>query len=962
MKVKFKESRKRTLSLCLTLILLIGMTPFRYTAFADEGGAKNLGSDKVKVDSFKIVDEANAGKEIDYVTDEDTTKYNLYFSDANNFSSAVCQNQKDSRIKLQLVASYAGTERIKEGDSLTLKASYGTFSGQTFAEKTLKDSEGHTLGTYKYDKGAFKLLFSGDYIKDNAVTSFKTATLESDAVTQKSDEQGLGTNNERKVLVGSLNSRKLAVAYELKNKPNSGPSLDDVSIKSFKIIDITHGNKLIDYRKSSDVDYDTWKNNPAGFGYALNQDQQSADVVLELEMQYKNPNRVLQEGDKLTIPAYYGGTNIPSSEVSLPLKVTGDNGEYTLGTWKYEKGAFTITFGGEYVRNHNVRNFSAKMGTSKMINYSASRKHSKILGEKYVLNGKLGNDTLAVAAETRHIKSKAIPKSHLYLKGELESTSDHSVTWVTKIFNDFWNEKSPDVERSYDYFNPYFVQNNGQYRPNSATGVYVESTYKNCTSAPVIQRVVTLFSGIDNSGKVTNGWYNAASSKLLTKVEQGSKTKAQVKADLKKGQYCMYDNHDGSYTFMMKWYDMNDSSGATYNDIPEVKNAGGVGNLLKKKFPDAFGDLSDSTVQKLNNMYNGKALQNLMVAVEAPYKTVKVPTAVENETKITTDQTGEKSYTADALMLPTGAASEADNDPLAIRLVKSDRYTGEKLSDGFKFELQKSTDGGNNWNKVNLTAAMIKSGQLNADGTITPKNGVAEVKNLTGGQKYRFVEKAHAAGYQNTKIDEAHPNSATHFTSANSRAVDVKNTGKGHVVNMYNAKLPAPAKITIGGKKNLSGRAVQEGEFRFQLFDQITDAKVGQPVKNDSQGNFKKEMSFDKEGTYKYYFTELNDKQKGVTYDISKKPVTIEVKKGNDGNMQAKVISAPIMFNNKFTPDPSVPNMPNKPTNPTPTTKVVKTVRGPRTEDNTNIGLFVLLLAGASGALAATQVFKRKKR
>ena len=78
--------------------------------------------------------------------------------------------------------------------------------------------------------------------------------------------------------------------------------------------------------------------------------------------------------------------------------------------------------------------------------------------------------------------------------------------------------------------------------------------------------------------------------------------------------------------------------------------------------------------------------------------------------------------------------------------------------------------------------------------------------------------------------------------------------------------------------------------------------------------------------------------------------------------MQAKVISAPIMFNNKFTPDPSVPNMPNKPTNPTPTTKVVKTVRGPRTGDNTNIGLFVLLLAGASGALAATQVFKRKKR
>lgn len=138
MKMKFREYRNRTFSICLTLILLIGMTPFSYTVFADEGGAKNLVSDKAKIDSFKVIDEANAGKEIDYVTDEDTTKYNLYFSDANNFSSAVCQNQKDSRIKLQLIASYTGTERIKEGDSLTLKASYGTFSEQTFAEKTLK--------------------------------------------------------------------------------------------------------------------------------------------------------------------------------------------------------------------------------------------------------------------------------------------------------------------------------------------------------------------------------------------------------------------------------------------------------------------------------------------------------------------------------------------------------------------------------------------------------------------------------------------------------------------------------------------------------------------------------------------------------------------------------------------------------------------------------------------------------
>ena len=896
MRVKLKKRCGRILSICITMFMLVGMLPFSNAVFA----GTELSADKVQVDSFKIIDEANANTEVDYVTDADAAKYNLYVNDASNFNSAVCQNQKNSKIKLQLVASYMGTEKINEGDTLSIKASYGSFSTKTFAEKQLEDNKGNILGTYKYENGVFKLKFSGDYIKNNVVTSFTTAPLKSDSVAQASDEQGLGTGNERKVLFGNLNNQKLALAYELKNAPSSGPSLDDVAINSFKIIDITHSNKEIDYRKSSDADYATWKNNPAGFGYALNQDQQSVDVVLELALQYKNSNRALQEGDKLTIPASYGGTIVNFSESTLPLKVTDDNGEHTLGTWKYEKGAFTITFGGEYVRNHNVKNFSAKMSTGKMINYSTTRKKSRILGEKYVLDGKLGKDTLAVAAETRYINSNTIAKSELYLLESFDDTSDHSVVWTTKVFNDFASEFAPSEKRTYEYFNPHFLQNNGQYRPGSATGVYVESTYENCTAEPVIARVLTTLSGVDNSGKVTEGWYSSTSNKLLTKVEQGSRTKAQVKTDLQKGQYCMYDNHDGSYTFMMKWYDMNDPSGATYNDLPEVTDAGGVGSLLKNRFPDAFGDLSDSTVQKLNNMYNGKALQNIMVTVVTPYKTVKEPTVVENKTKITTDQTGERSFTTKALMLPSGATSEANNDPLSIKLVKSDRYTGEKLSEGFKFELQKSTDGGNTWNKVAVTAAMLKSGTLNADGTVTPVNGVSEIKNLTGGQKYRFVERANPDGYLPTKTDATHHNNATHFTVANSRAVDVKNTGKGQVINMYNAKLPG---ITIEGKKELDGRNLQNGEFHFQLFEKASNAKVGSAVSNDAQGKFTKHMTFKQEGTYEFYFAEVNEGKHGITYDNSKVPVTIVVSKNAQGDFVTKITSGNIVFRNKFTPD-----------------------------------------------------------
>ena len=108
MRTKFKKRCGRILSICITMFMLVGMLPFSNAVFA----GTELSADKVQVDSFKIIDEANSNIEVDYVTDADAAKYNLYVNDANNFSSAVCQNQKNSQIKLQLVASYNGTEKI----------------------------------------------------------------------------------------------------------------------------------------------------------------------------------------------------------------------------------------------------------------------------------------------------------------------------------------------------------------------------------------------------------------------------------------------------------------------------------------------------------------------------------------------------------------------------------------------------------------------------------------------------------------------------------------------------------------------------------------------------------------------------------------------------------------------------------------------------------------------------------
>lgn len=67
MRFKFKERRSRILSICITAFMLVGMLPFGTAVFADG----DLSTDKVQVDSFKIIDEANANMEVDYVTDAD---------------------------------------------------------------------------------------------------------------------------------------------------------------------------------------------------------------------------------------------------------------------------------------------------------------------------------------------------------------------------------------------------------------------------------------------------------------------------------------------------------------------------------------------------------------------------------------------------------------------------------------------------------------------------------------------------------------------------------------------------------------------------------------------------------------------------------------------------------------------------------------------------------------------------
>ncbi len=210
-------------------------------------------------------------------------------------------------------------------------------------------------------------------------------------------------------------------------------------------------------------------------------------------------------------------------------------------------------------------------------------------------------------------------------------------------------------------------------------------------------------------------------------------------------------------------------------------------------------------------------------------------------------------------MTPSDAAIDAPADPLALKMLKTDKESGVALSAGFSFKLQSSDNGGESWTDVVVGASMLDAGILNADGTLTPDaNGAIQVKGLTGGMMYRFVEVSHANEYPDVTVDEAHPNDVDHSTSADSEAVTVANQGVGQVIIMYNQK----AKVDVSGVKTWDDDNDRDGARPASItVDLLRD---GTPI--DS-----KTVTLDASGTWAYSFSGLAqyDSTDGHEFDYS---------------------------------------------------------------------------------------------
>lgn len=622
------------------------------------------------------------------------------------------------------------------------------------------------------------------YAKSNEDVT-KTESNKAESTVQNNKNETLKSNSAKKDEEPEINLIKDDFQpIRLLRQGVGGPlSLDNVEITSFKIIDVAHGNTEIEYSLSSDSPY---KTDPAQFSNAICENQIHSVINLELNIKYHAADAI-QEGDTITIPA-----DTKTGVRSFAEKPFVDQNDNVLGSWEYKSGEFILKFSGEYIKNNYITTFTAHFRTGNIGQHPVIAGRTVNLGERKAFIGKLGKDDMCVAYEKLFVKAKTINDTRTSVEKAPGGTTDSRIYWKISLVNDYVIQK--EGENNFEYWCPYLLENGGAYSPNSFTGIYVEDHVEDGNAAPELAELVSRFSGVNDAGEVVSGDYSVLiKENVMTKIDQQTKSKDEVKAALQPGQYCIYDHKNGTYTFMMKWWDMNDPSGLKYDDIPQINAAGGVGGYLKGAYPEIYENFSDATINKINDLYRRKAVQNVSFILAVKYETVEEGTEKHNMALVTTDQTGLKEVRATALLTPANGGANITPNPLTLKMIKYDNKTDNTLSTGFKFNFQKSVDGGASWNRVTVNPSMLKTGTINTDNTLTPDvNGVIELKNLVNGNMYRFVETAHAPGYKDTVINEMKPNDKNNPTSANSVAVKVTNKSKGKIIKMYNEKVTSP--------------------------------------------------------------------------------------------------------------------------------------------------------------------------
>ena len=118
---------------------------------------------------------------------------------------------------------------------------------------------------------------------------------------------------------------------------------------------------------------------------------------------------------------------------------------------------------------------------------------------------------------------------------------------------------------------------------------------------------------------------------------------------------------------------------------------------------------------------------------------------------------------------------------------------------------------------------------------------------------------------------------------------------KKEFTNTYAAK---EAKLQLEAKKVLNGKAIEAGQFEFELKENGT---VLHTVSNDANGKIQfPELTFTKEETRTFTITEKAGSEGGVTYDETTHNVTVKVTDNGEGKLVAAVTGNNPTFTNTY--------------------------------------------------------------
>ncbi|MBQ1516028.1 MAG: Cna B-type domain-containing protein, partial [Lachnospiraceae bacterium] len=261
-------------------------------------------------------------------------------------------------------------------------------------------------------------------------------------------------------------------------------------------------------------------------------------------------------------------------------------------------------------------------------------------------------------------------------------------------------------------------------------------------------------------------------------------------------------------------------------------------------------------------------------------------------------------------------------DPVQVTLSATKILNGRDLQAGeFSFQLLDAND------------AVVETVTNAADGAV---NFSAISFDAAGTYTYSIVEVAGSLGgvtYDTTKINVTVTVTNNEGTLAAAVAYST-----GDAAQFTNTYEPADATATITARKVLTGRALQAGEFSFQLIND--EGTVYQTVTNAADGSISfAPITYSSEGTYTYTIAEVAGSAEGVTYDSHRFTVTVTVEDNGQGALVATV-SYPTqpVFSNIYVP-PIVP-----------------------TGDHTNVMFYTVLALAAAAVCVGTLISRRRAR